>query len=554
MSANGVVDMKLAYKSIQKLSAGLIIVLYLIAVLSVGCSKSGEPPMHRKNAKTRDNNEQTNYTDSKTGENQMKDEQNQKVVFTSPLAQRGWYPADAAMMRDQINGFFEKADVATKSDLIALIMPHAGYRFSGQTAAYAAKTAPNRYKRIIVIGPSHYVNMPGILSVPEATHYSTPLGLVPLDTKFIAKLRENPLFRNIPQAHKNEHSVQIEIPLLQFGLTDFILVPIVAGNCSQNQIKDAADTLNSLIDADTLVVASSDFVHYGPNYGYTPFKENIPEQIKKLDMDAYQHIANLDHNGFLEFKGKTGATICGYIPISILLAMCPESTKAELLKYTTSGQMMGDFSNSVSYLAVALTGKWNKKKPASEIQPQKLTETDKAALLKLAKQSLRFYLEKNKIPQPSDVGVELTESIKQTGAAFVTLKKNRMLRGCIGDIIPRGPLYESVIRNAVNAGVNDYRFPPVTASEYDRLVFEISALTVPKPIDSPEKIRIGTDGVILRKQERSAVFLPQVAPEQGWNLEQMLSHLSAKAGLQPDAWKLDAQLLIFQADVFGEHE
>jgi len=556
MLANGVVDMKDKKTGRQKSSVGLIIVLYLLGILSVGCSKSGDlPPGPAAGSGARENMSETKEIKSEPGEEELEAAENQKVVFTSALAQRGWYPADAGAMRSQITGFFEKADITPKRDVIALILPHAGYRYSGQTAAYGVKTAAKRYKRIVVIGPSHYVNMPGVLSVPAATHYSTPLGQVPLDTQFIQQLKTNPMFRNVPQTHEHEHSVQIEVPLLQYGRPDFKLVPIVAGHCSPRQIAGAADILKSLVDSDTLVVASSDFVHYGPNYGYTPFSRNIREEIRKLDMGAYEHIANLDSEGFLEYKRKTGATICGYIPIAILLAMCEKPTKADLLKYATSGEMTGDFSNSVSYLSVAFTGKWNQENPmAGEEQTTKLSRTDKEKLLKLARRSLEFYIKEKKTPTASDVAMEITDPMKREGAAFVTLKKHRMLRGCIGDIIPRGPLYESVIRNAVNAGFNDHRFPPVNAGEYDQLVFEISALTVPRIIASPDKIRIGTDGVILKKEGRSAVFLPQVAPEQGWNVEQMLSHLSAKAGLSPDAWKQDTQFLVFQADVFGEHE
>jgi len=550
-----VVDMKLKKTGRQKSFVGLIIVLCLPAVSLVACSKSGDlPAPSATDSKAQTDKTQTTQIKSEKGEKELEAEQNKKVVFTSLLAQRGWYPADAGEIRSQITGFFQKADVTPKHDVIALILPHAGYRFSGQTATYGIKTAAKHYKRVVVIGPSHYARMPGLLSVPEATHYSTPLGLVPLDTRFIQKLKTNTMFRNVPQAHENEHSVQIEVPLLQYGRGDFKLVPIVAGQCSLQQINSAAKTLLSLVDDDTLVVASSDFVHYGPNYGYTPFKENIPDQLKKLDMGAFEHIANLNHKGFLEYKRKTGATICGYVPIAILLAMCEEPTSAEMLNYATSGEMTGDFTNSVSYLAVAFTGKWHKKNKVEKIQTEKLSDTDKKGLLKLARQSLQFYLEEKKIPRPSDVGVQITGAMKREGAAFVTLKKHRMLRGCIGDIMPRGPLYESVIRNAVNAGVNDWRFPPVAGPEVDQLEIEISALTVPEPIDSADKIRIGTDGVIMKKQGRSAVFLPQVAPEQGWDVEQMLTHLSVKADLPPDAWKKDAQFLTFQAVVFGEHE
>jgi AmmeMemoRadiSam system protein A len=142
--------------------------------------------------------------------------------------------------------------------------------------------------------------------------------------------------------------------------------------------------------------------------------------------------------------------------------------------------------------------------------------------------------------------------MKQTRAAFVTLKQNSQLRGCIGEIFPRQPLYMSVISNAINAAVNDRRFPPVTKDQCDSLDIEISALTVPAPIALSDQIRIGVDGVVLRKNGYSAVFLPQVAPEQHWNLEQMLTQLSLKAGLPADAWKQGASFLVFQAEVFGE--
>jgi AmmeMemoRadiSam system protein B/AmmeMemoRadiSam system protein A len=539
-----------------KLPALLAVALCLLSALLICCAKSDDRQQPQTaDSKTKEDKPQIAATQSEAQEKKVEANQQKKTVLTSKLAQIGWYPADARSLRRQIEGLFEKANVKPKDNVIALILPHAGYRYSGQTAAFGLSAAAKQYKRIVVIGPSHRVNMPGVLSVPAATHYSTPLGEVPLDTHFIEKLKTNPMFLNVSGAHQNEHSVQIEVPLLQYAQPNFKLVPIVAGQCSPAQINSAANTLLSLVDSDTLVVASSDFVHYGSNYGYTPFGENIPEQIKKLDMGAYEHIANLDSKGFLEYKRKTGATICGYIPIAILLAMVEEPTEAELMQYATSGELMGDFTNSVSYLSVAFTGKWQKAdKAGQDEQTEPLSDTDKAELVKLARLSLEFYLKEKKVPRPSDLAVELTGSMKRRGAAFVTLKKHRMLRGCIGDILPRGPLYESVIRNAVNAGFNDYRFPPVSAAESGELVFEISALSVPKPVTSPDQIRIGTDGVILRKQGRSAVYLPQVAPEQGWNVDQMLSHLSTKAGLTADAWKQDTQFLVFQADVFGEHE
>jgi len=477
-----------------------------------------------------------------------------KNVLRSLLAGT-WYSADPEVLTKQFDGFFQKADTKTIDNVIALILPHAGYDWSGQTAAFGLKTTQKQYKRIVVIGPSHRTRMEEMLSVPRATHYETPLGQIPLDTEFIDKLLKFPMFQDLPHALQPENSIEMELPLLQYRQKDFKLVPIAAGQCSLETIRKAAIVLKGLVDADTLVVASSDFVHYGRAHRYVPFTENIPERIKELDMGAYEYIEKLDSKGFLEYKRTTGATICGSIPIAVLLTMLDKGTGANLVKYAASGEITGDFSNSVSYLSVAFSGTWPDRR---EIEPKqsnaKLTDQDKEQLLILARKSIDYALEKRQVPQAADLGVTITEVMKAPRAAFVTLKKNSQLRGCIGDIFPQRPLYKSVIVNAINAAVNDRRFPPVTKAECNDITIEISALTPPEPVESYNQIRIGTDGMVLRKNGKSAVYLPQVAPEQGWDLNQTLTRLSLKAKLPEDAWKEGASFLVFQAVVFGENE
>ncbi len=483
-----------------------------------------------------------------------------KAVLYSRLADAGWYTADAEALIEQIEGFFQKAQVKPIDNVIALILPHAGYSYSGQTAAMGLKSTAKKYKRIVVIGPSHRIPMEEILSVPRVTHYETPLGQIPLDVEFINKLLKYSLFQNVPQAHEyrygsQEHSVQIELPLLQYSQKDFEFVPIVAGSCSLQTINKAGTILRSLADAETLLVASSDFVHYGRVHGYVPFTENIPENIKQVDMGAYEYIARLDGKGFLEYKQKTGATICGSIPIAILLSALSEGVKAEPINYTTSGELTGDFTNSVSYLSIAFSGSWQN---CPEIEPQanapELTDEDKKELLSLARKTIVYALQNRRVPQASELGVTISNAMRCPRAAFVTLKKNSQLRGCIGDIFPQRPLYKSVILNAINACVNDRRFPAVAEAECKDITIEISALTLPEPIASPDEIRIGIDGVVLNKSGRSRVFLPQVASEHGWDVNQMLTQLSLKAQLPPDAWKEGASFQVFQADVFGEEE
>ena len=489
-----------------------------------------------------------------------------KDVLRSSLAGR-WYPADAEALRKQLDGCFKKTDVKAIPNVVALILPHAGYQWSGQTAAMGLKATAKKYKRIVVMGPSHRTYMEEMFSVPRAGHFETPLGQIPLDTQFIDKLLKFPLFQNLPHALRFENSVEMELPLLQYCQQDFRLVLIIAGHCSLQTITKAGEVLRGLVDSDTLVVASSDFVHYGHGHRYVPFTENVPERIKQLDMGAYEYIAKLDSGGFLEYKDRTGATICGAVPVAVLLSMLDKPTKATLVKYATSGDLTGDFSNSVSYLSVAFSGEWQNR---PQIEPQsggtELTQEDKRQLLALARKAILYALQKQQVPRVADLDVTISDAISRPRAAFVTLNKNVVLpeddqagprevsrlRGCIGDILPQRPLYRSVLINAINAAFRDKRFLPLTTEELDHITIEISALTTPQPVASPDQIRIGIDGVVLNKNGRSAVYLPQVAPEQGWDLNQMLTNLSLKAKLDGDAWKQGAAFSVFQAVVFGE--
>ncbi|MEJ2701233.1 MAG: AmmeMemoRadiSam system protein A [Sedimentisphaerales bacterium] len=209
----------------------------------------------------------------------------------------------------------------------------------------------------------------------------------------------------------------------------------------------------------------------------------------------------------------------------------------------------------MSYLSVAFSGTWA---GTSEAAPQAdnttLTQQDKKELLALARKTMVYALKNRHVPEASDLGITPSAAMSAPRAAFVTLKENSQLRGCIGDIFPQRPLYKSVIINAINACVNDRRFRPVSLDECKDITIEISALTAPTPVDLASDIRIGIDGIVLKKDGRTAVFLPQVAPEQGWNLDETLMELSLKAGLPPKAWKEGASFLVFQADVFGENE
>ncbi len=180
------------------------------------------------------------------------------------------------------------------------------------------------------------------------------------------------------------------------------------------------------------------------------------------------------------------------------------------------------------------------------------SEEEKQSLLKLARDSIEAQLEGRQLP---DTGA-FPESLTKKRSSFVSLHtENGYLRGCIGNIHPMEPLCINVRNNAINASFRDPRFPPLSKGELDNIEIEISVLTEPEEISSWKDFIPGKHGIILRCGNRSAVFLPQVAPSQGWSREETLSHLSLKAGLPETAWEGDDCLfMVFRALVFSESD
>ncbi|MBN2162068.1 MAG: AmmeMemoRadiSam system protein B [Pontiellaceae bacterium] len=457
-----------------------------------------------------------------------------------------WYNDNPDLLAREVDVYLDAGTKTITGTVIALLLPHAGYRYSGMVAAAGLREVAGRtFSRVIVLGPSHRVHMPDQVSIPDVKAIETPLGAVRVDCALAEQLWDHEHFTCHPSAHSHEHSVQIELPLLQRALGDFTLLPIVCGDLSLNAVREVGKTLLKYIDDETLVVISSDFTHFGGTFGYVPFTESIQENLEQLDMNAFQLILKHDLAGFSEYISKTGATICGRVPISILLAMLPADAEVQLLKYDTSGNLTGDWMHCVSYVSAAVTGRW--KTPGNH-ENETLTAEDKSALLHFARQRICEQL----LPDAPTAELAVTQSMKELMGAFVTLHKNGQLRGCIGEIFPTRPLHEAIREQAVNSAFHDPRFPQLRADELGLIDIEISALTAPEEVPSYASIEVGRHGVVLRKGMHSAVFLPQVAPEQGWGLAEMLSHLSMKAGLPADAWQSDCDFYVFEAIVFGE--
>jgi len=462
-----------------------------------------------------------------------------------------WYTDNPKHLAREIDSYLDAADPAPVEDVVALVLPHAGYRYSGQVAAHGVKqVAGSAFSRVVVMGPSHRVALVDAVSIPDVSYIETPLGRIEIDRELVSRLWETPVFQSYPHAHADEHSVQIELPFLQRALGNFKLVPMVCGQLNESSVRRVAQVLLENIDSKTLVVVSSDFTHYGRPFGYVPFTDDIQHNLESLDMGAFKQIEDRNLPGFLKYVQDTGATICGRSPIATLLAMLPDDAKVRLLKYDTSGNLTGDWSHCVSYVSAAISGVWEIPCAAGRHceSGSALSESDKIGLLRLARHRISERL-CNDIP---DLDLEITPPMKEVMGAFISLYKNGQLRGCIGEIFPRRELHEAVGGQALNAAFHDPRFPRLHKSELDEVEIEISALTVPHCVDSYENIEIGKHGIVLYKGAHSAVFLPQVAPEQGWGIEETLTHLSLKAGLGPNDWESGCEFHVFEAIVFGE--
>ena len=486
-----------------------------------------------------------------------------------------WYPDD----KEQLAAYLDQMLGASKppkldGKVMALISPHAGYRFSGKAAAtgYALLRGQD-IRRVVVLAISHHFPLHGA-SIPDVTHFETPLGLIPLDGAAVARLRRTSVVDAVAKAETEEHSLEMQLPLLQRVIPNFTLVPILVGQMRDADYGELAAALAEIVDAQTLVVASSDFTHRGSNYGYEvpAGKNSIQERLKPIDDGSVEQILKLSRRGLIAHADKTGTTICGLNPIALLLELLGKfpGTKGQVVNRYTSGDVTADWSSTVTYVDVVFTGNWPR---ASKIEAARaggekmfpLSEEERGALLRLARASLEASVRKGSFDPEVRKTVPRTPSLERKAGAFVTLKckmnddgrctgRGEDLRGCIGTIEPSESVYDTVAQRAASAALEDTRFPhTVSVAELPYVTIEISVLTPPVPIKGPDEIVIGKHGIMLGVGWNRATFLPQVAPEQGWDRETTLRHLARKAGLPEDAWK-KAEYKVYEAIVFGEDE
>lgn len=460
----------------------------------------------------------------------------------------GFYPSDPATLRSMIESMVADAEVpSVKQPVMALIAPHAGYVYSGQVAAYAYALLQNReIRRVIILSPCHVEAFEGA-SVYDGEAYETPLGAVPVDQDFCRKLSDaHPLIHYSGKGHdtgsyaRGEHAVEVQIPFLQTVLTDFKIVPVVMGDQDYQTCRALGYALAKLIpDEKTVIVTSSDLSHF----------HSYDEAVRK-DRSVLKAIEEWDYyNLHRNLRGRTWEACGGGPIIATMIAVEQRGANvAKLLKYANSGDVpRGDRSSVVGYSAFAFFRDPDLRKSESEFE---LSIAEQKTLLKMAREAVETMVISGR--------KYACEEVEQPGllidrGAFVTLKINGALRGCIGYTAPIMPLYQTVCEVAVQAALKDPRFRPVSKAELADLEYDISVLSPFRHVGKIEDIKIGTHGLLIQKGRNAGLLLPQVAIEQGWDRETFLQHTCRKAGLLPDDWQdPEADMFMFSAFVFAE--
>jgi len=455
-----------------------------------------------------------------------------------PNVAGAFYPDNPQELSSILDNLFSKANPEpVKGKILVLISPHAGYGYSGQTAAFGYKLIKNiDYKTIIIIGTSHYYGFSGVAVYPKG-FFRTPLGDLEVDKDFAQKLldkKDNIVFQ--PQAFEKEHSVEVQLPFLQKSFAKFMIVPIVMGDCTFSTCQDLAGLLKDAIGNrnDVLVVVSTDMYH---GYDY--------KEADEIDSLTLSYIKNMDAEGLYYGLREAKLQFCGGFGVvsAIVLAKSLGYNTPKVLSHTNSAVVTGNIKKGI----------WTVGYASCVIDQEKdmLNINQRNKLLEIARKSIETYLKNGK---KFEVKEDDPALLKEMGA-FVTLNEGGQLRGCIGNLVGRQPLYLTIRDMAIEAATGDPRFSKVNSEELKNIKIEISVLSPMQKVGSAEEIQLGTHGVLVRKGFNSGVFLPQVATETGWSKEEFLSTLcTQKAGLNSDAWKdKSTELYVFTAEVFSEH-
>jgi len=421
-------------------------------------------------------------------------------MIRNPVVAGQFYPESPRQLRSMIKGLVD--DKAGKEEVIGLISPHAGYIYSGPVAG--ATISRIKFKdTFIIMGPNHTGHGQPLSIMTEGT-WKTPLGEVEIDSELGRKiLATSGYLQEDHVAHRYEHSIEVQLPFLQYFRPDIKLVPIVlayAGGDAYKEIGRGIARAVKDLNREVVIVASSDMTHYEPR-----------DSAERKDTQAIEAILDLNEDELLRRVQELDISMCGYAPAVSLISAAKElgAKGAELVRYQTSGDVTGDYTSVVGYAGVIIMG----------VSP----------LVRLARETVETYVKEGKTPKPE----ELTPEMKEKAGVFVSIHKFGELRGCIGTFEPtENNVALETIANAISSATRDPRFPPIAPGELDGLDYSVDVLTLPEPVESPDQLDPKKYGVIVEAGWRRGLLLPDL--EGVDSVEQQIAICRQKAGIMPD--------------------
>jgi AmmeMemoRadiSam system protein B/AmmeMemoRadiSam system protein A len=464
-------------------------------------------------------------------------------MVRKPAVAGTFYPEDPEELGNMVDAFLAPVQ-SVDGKPIGLIVPHAGYAYSGWVAAYGFKQlAGVDYDTIVIIGPNHQDPTFRDISVYARGAFETPLGLVPVDEEVAQALidaDEHIVFH--PEVHTQEHSVEVELPFLQRLYESPRIVPIAVGQPTEENVEVLSQALVRVLHGKrVLLIASSDMSHY-PAYDDAVRVDTAT--LAAIETGDPERVLAAIEDSMSSGVAELATCLCGEGPVLAVMKAAAElgANQVTVLQYANSADsplIEADRSRVVGYGAVML---WR-------YEPPELDADERTRLLAVARESIAQYLKDGTLP-PLD---ETEPDLLRKSGAFVTLEIGGELRGCIGHILAQDSLVSTVQQTAVSAATQDPRFPPLTAEELEKITVEISVLSPLRRVTNVDEIQVGTHGLFIVADGGRGLLLPQVATDEGWTRDQFLSAVCTKAGLPEDAWRSSGTALYtFTAIVFGE--
>ncbi|MFA5007830.1 MAG: AmmeMemoRadiSam system protein B [Candidatus Omnitrophota bacterium] len=465
----------------------------------------------------------------------------------SPEFSGSFYPDSPEKLNKFIDATLKEAKIpAIDGEIIGILVPHAGYIYSGKIAAAAYKTIEGKqFDTVVIIASAHQHSIEGAAVYPDGI-FEIPLEYIEVDRIAANDLASLNFSSFDKQYFQREHPIEVQLPFIAKTVKGAKILPIILGKMSLADLKALAEKIYEISQKKrVLLIASSDLSHFKPY-----------EDAVTTDKETIDFIKNKDINRLWTSEEYSRSLACGIYPIITLLYYSNlKDAQIDILKYANSGDATGDKNSVVGYAAAVSYIKEKTKEPTKQegnsMTEFKLNDAEKKELLKIARSTLESYLKNRKTPKIA----ALYPILNEKRGAFVTLKKHGELRGCIGRIVADTPLYEVVSSVAIESATEDPRFSPVTYDELKDIEIEISVLTPFEKVNDIGAIEVGKHGLLISKGFYSGLLLPQVPLEYGWDRQTFLEHTCNKAGLPKDSYKEKGITLYkFSAIVFNEKE